>query len=86
MLHRRFWMSFEYKFIMIDIDDLLGDVEVGHGDDLAEQEDLPLSQLEHQAGLQTSAEEDVADQGPVLDAQGLLFTLKKLYELIKHLE
>ena len=86
MLHRRFWMSFEYKFIMIDVDDLLGDVEVGHGDDLAEKEDLPLSQLEHQAGLQTSAEEDVADQGPVLDAQGLLFTLKKLDELIKHLE
>ena len=76
-------MSFEYKFIMIDVDDLLADVEVGHGDDLAEQEDLSLSQLEHQAGLQTSAEEDVADQGPVLDAQGLLFTLKS-DGLVKH--
>ena len=49
-------MSFEYKFIMIDIDNLLGDVEVGHGDDLAEEQHLSLPQLEHQTSLQASAE------------------------------
>ena len=74
-------MSFEDKFIMVHIDNLLGDVEVRHGDDLAEEQDLALSQLEHETGLQTSTEEDVADERPVLDTQILLLTLKlEFYE------
>ena len=76
VLHGRFWMSFEDKLIMVHIDDLLRDVEVWHWDDLAQKQDLALPQLKHQTGLQTSAEEDVTDQGPVLDTLVLLLTLK----------
>ena len=49
-------MGFEYKFIMIDIDNLLCDVEVRHGYDLTQEQHLALPQLEHQTSLQTSAQ------------------------------
>ena len=70
-------MSFEYKFIVVDVDNLLSDVEVGHGDDLAEEQDLALSQLKHEAGLQTSGQQEVTDQGPALHRDCLLLTLNR---------
>ena len=36
------------------------------GGDLAEEQHLALPQLEHEAGLQTPGQQQVADQGPVL--------------------
>ena len=39
---------------------------MGEGGDLAEEQHLALAQLEHEAGLQSPGQQQVADQGPVL--------------------
>ena len=50
---------------------------MGQGDDLAEEQDLALSQLKHEAGLQTSGQQEVTDQGPALHRDCLLLTLNR---------
>ena len=50
---------------------------MGQGDDLAEEEDLALSQLEHEARLQTSGQQEITDQGPALHRDSLLLTLNR---------
>ena len=39
---------------------------MGQGDDLAEEQDLALSQLKHEARLQTPGQQEVTYQGPAL--------------------
>ena len=64
--HRRLGVRFEDELVMVKVEDLLLDGEVRQRDDLAEEQHLALPQLEHEAGLQTPGQQQVADQGPVL--------------------
>ena len=50
---------------------------MGQGDDLAEEQDLALSQLKHEAGLQTPGQQEVTYQGPALHRDSLLLTLNR---------
>ena len=52
--HRRLGLRLEDELVVVKVENLLRDGEVGQGDDLAEEQHLALSQLEHEAGLQTS--------------------------------
>ena len=52
--NRRLGLRLEDELVVVKVENLLRDGEVGQGDDLAEEQDLALSQLEHEAGLQTS--------------------------------
>ena len=75
--HRRLGLRLEDELVVVKVENLLRDGEVGQGDDLAEEQDLALSQLEHEAGLQTSGQQEVTDQGPGLHWDSLLLTLKR---------
>ena len=61
---------------MVEVDYLLSEAEVRQSNDLAEEENLSLPQLEEKASLNTSREEDVTDEGPVLDRNIFLFVLQ----------
>ena len=61
---------------MVQVDYLLGETEVWESNDLAEKENLALSELKEKASLNTSGEEDVTDEGPVLYRNIFLFVLK----------
>ena len=61
---------------MVQVDYLLGETEVWESNDLAEKENLALSELKEKASLNTSGEEDVTDEGPVLYRNIFLFILK----------
>ena len=63
---------------MVHIDDLLGQAEVRQSDDLAEEEDVALTELKEEAGLDTAGEKDVPDERPVLDWNILLLVLKQI--------
>ena len=69
-------MGFEDELVVVKVENLLGDGEVGQGDDLTEEEHLPLPQLEHEAGLQPPGQQEVTDQRPTLHRDSLLLTLK----------
>ena len=72
----RLRVGLQYELVVVDVDDLFSEAEVRHSNDLAEKEDLALSELEEEASLDTSGEEDVADEGPVLHRNILLFVLR----------
>ena len=55
-------MRLEDEFVMVHVDNLLSDAEMWKRNDLAKKQNLTLSQLEHEAGLDSSAQEDVANQ------------------------
>ena len=74
--NRRLRVRFEGELVVVKVENLLGDGEVGQGDDLTEEEHLPLPQLEHEAGLQSPGQKEVADQRPTLHRDRLLLTLK----------
>ena len=61
---------------MVQVDYLLGETEVWESNDLAEKENLALSELKEKASLNTSGEEDVTDEGPVLYRNIFWFVLK----------
>ena len=63
---------------MVHIDDLLGQAEVRQSDDLAKEEDVALTELKEEAGLDTAGEKDVTDERPVLDWNILLLVLKQI--------
>ena len=46
-------------------------------DDLAEEEDVTLTELKEMTGLDTTGEKDVTDERPVLDRNILLLVLKQ---------
>ena len=55
-------MRLEDEFVMVHVDNLLSDAEMWKRNDLAKKQNLTLSQLEHEAGLDSSAQEDVTNQ------------------------
>ena len=63
---------------MVHIDDLLAQTEVRQSNDLAEEEDVTLTELKEKAGLDTTGEKDVTDERPVLDRNILLLVLKQI--------
>ena len=70
-------MRFEYELVVVHVDDLLGDVDVRERHHLAEQQHLALPHLEHQPRLQSSAQENITYQRPVLHCNtALLLTLQ----------
>ena len=69
-------MGLQYELVVVQVDYLLGETEVWESNDLAEKENLALSELKEKAGLNTSGEEDVTDEGPVLYRNIFLFVLK----------
>ena len=69
-------MRFEDELVVVKVEDLLLDGEVGQGDDLAEEQHLALPHLEHKARLQPPGQQEVTYQGPALDRHRLLLTLK----------
>ena len=69
-------MRFEDELVVVKVEDLLLDGEVGQGDDLAEEQHLALPHLEHEARLQPPGQQEVTYQGPALDRRRLLLTLK----------
>ena len=48
-------MRLEDEFVMVHVDNLLGDAKMWKRNDLAQKQNLALSQLEHEAGLDSSA-------------------------------
>ena len=68
----------QYELVMVHVDDLLREAEVRESDHLAEKEDISLTELKEEAGLDTAGEKDVTDEGPVLDWNILLLVLREI--------
>ena len=66
---------------MVHIDNLLAQTEVRQSDDLAEEEDVTLTELKKKASLDTPREKDVTDERPVLDWNILLLVLKQIRQV-----
>ena len=73
----RLGSGLQYKLVVVHIDDLLAQTEVRQSNDLAEEEDVTLTELKEKAGLDTTGEKDVTDERPVLDRNILLLVLKQ---------